>query len=81
MSEQTKNALDQAIAAHIEDESDTSNSVVTGYALIVAHSTMEDFDKDVTRYLADYAEKQPFHVGLGLVHRHLLMLKNQCRED
>lgn len=72
MSAQTKRALDEAIAAHVEDEAGSGN-VVTGYALITSHSTAEDFDEEITRYLTDYADRQPFHVGLGLIHRHLMI--------
>lgn len=74
MSEQTKRALDEAIAAHVEDEAGAGN-VLTGYALITSHSTTEDFDEEITRYLTEYADRQPFHVGLGLLHRHLLILQ------
>lgn len=75
MSKQTKQALDEAIAAHVADEGEAPGSVVTGYALIVAHSTADDFDDEVTRYLMEYADQQPFHVALGLVHRHRLGLE------
>lgn len=75
MSAQTKQALDDAIAAHVADEGEAPGSVVTGYALIASHSTADDFDESVTRYFGEYAEQQPFHVALGLVHRHLLILE------
>lgn len=72
MSEQAKRALGEAIAAHVEDEAGPGN-VVTGYALIASHSTADDFDEEITRYLTDYADRPPFHVGLGLIHRHLMI--------
>ena len=74
MSVETKRALDEAIAAHVADQ--TEGAVVTGYALIVSNATVEDFDEERTCYLVDYADAQPFHVGLGLVHRHRLILEN-----
>lgn len=73
MSAETKAALDAAIAAHVADE--TPGSVVTGYALIASNATVEDFDEEVTRYYCEYADQQPFHVGLGLVHRHRMILE------
>ena len=74
MSAETKARLDAAIAAHVAD--DTPDAIVTGWALIVANSTVEDFDEERTRYFCEYAERQPFHVGLGLVHRHRLILED-----
>jgi hypothetical protein len=79
VSAETKQALDAAIAAHAADEG--AGGVVTGYALIVSTSTLEQFDDKVTEYLAEYAERQPFHVGLGLVHRHRMMLEQQEGDD
>jgi hypothetical protein len=75
VSAETKAALDAAIAAHVADESEQPGTIVTGYALIASHATTEDFDAERTGYLAEYADRQPFHVGLGLVHRHRLMLE------
>lgn len=80
MSDQTKQILDEAIAAHIADEGDAPGSVVTGYVLIASHATADDFDEEVTRYFGEYANQQPFHVALGLVHRHLLILEMGQRE-
>lgn len=69
MSTETKQALDDAIAAHVASEFESDGMVCTGYALIAACSTAEDFDDEVTRYLTEYADRQPFHTGLGLVDR------------
>lgn len=78
MSAETKAALDAAIQAHIADSSQ-SDSVVTGYALIVAHANMSDFDQDQTRYYVEYAERQPFYAALGLVRQHSLQIEDQFR--
>lgn len=75
VSAETKQAMDAAIAAHVADEGEAEGTVVTGYVLIASHSTADDFDEEITRYLTEYADQQPFHVGLGLVHRHLLILE------
>lgn len=75
MTAETKHALDEAIAAHAASEAEVTGVVVTGYALVVSCSSAADFDDEVTRYLFEYAEGQPFHVGLGLVHRHRMNLE------
>jgi hypothetical protein len=80
MSAETKQTLEAAIAAHIADEGDAEGSIITGWALIAAHSTATDFDDEITRYLVDYANAQPFHVGLGLVHRHRIILEREADE-
>jgi hypothetical protein len=76
MSIDTKRALDEAVAAHVADEAGPGQ-VVTGYALIASNASEHDFDNDVTRYFAEYADRQPFHIALGLVHRHRLLLEAQ----
>ncbi len=80
MSAETKKLLDDAIAAHVADEYEDTGMIVTGYTLIASCSTIEDFDDEVTRYLTEYADGQPFHVGLGLIHRHLL-IQNAGADD
>lgn len=79
MSAQTKQILDEAIAAHIADEGASPGSVVTGYVLIASHATADDFDEEITRYFGEYANQQPFHTALGLIHRHLLILEADSR--
>ncbi|MGK0740408.1 hypothetical protein ACSHWG_00765 [Leucobacter sp. Z1108] len=64
MSEQSKSALDAAIAAHVADES--GSSMVTGYVLCVAHQGIEDMDAGRTRYLGGFADNQAYHSALGL---------------
>lgn len=76
MSAETKQKLDEAIAAHVADEADAAGTLVTGYALIASHADADDFDAEVTRYLVEYTDRQPFHVGLGLVHRHRLIMEH-----
>lgn len=68
MSEQTKAALDAAIAARIADECDEP-TIVTGYVLHAAHLSTENIDRGSTGYFAEYADQQPFHVCVGLAHQ------------
>ncbi|MGU3358189.1 hypothetical protein ACLBWJ_13120 [Microbacterium sp. M4A5_1d] len=78
MSAETKAALDAAIAEHIASEAENDSTLVNGYALIVAHGDAADFDDETTRYLLEYADRQSFHVSLGLVHRHRLELEQEA---
>lgn len=64
LSDTTKATLDAALAAHIADECD--GSLTTGYVLYASHLNAELDSRDATGYYAEYAEGQPFHVGLGL---------------
>lgn len=78
MSAETRRALEDAIAAHVASEYDDPQTLVTGYALIVSGQRPRDFDDETTCYLVEYPERQPFHVGLGLVHRHRLIIEGEA---
>ena len=64
MSEQTKAALDAAIAAHVADLS--GSLIVSGYVLCIAHQGIEDMDASRTRYLGEFSDKLAYHSALGL---------------
>lgn len=64
MSEQTKTALDAAIAAHVADE--TGSELVTGYVLCVAAQNLTDLESSRTKYHAEYATGQAYHSAVGL---------------
>lgn len=72
MSVATKQALDDALAAHIADEQGES-VIVTGYVLKASYASNESIHNGTTNYLTAYAEEQPFHVCMGLAN----MLSNQ----
>lgn len=61
MSEQTKAALDAAIAAHVAD--DRPGHYVSGYLLQVVGNNLED---RLSWYQQYFPESQPFHVTAGL---------------
>lgn len=66
MSDTTKAALDEAIAAHFADEQD--GALVTGYVLQVQGQGFTEVDDDsTTRFLRAIAENQGVVVSLGLV--------------
>jgi hypothetical protein len=64
MSDQTKQAMDDAIAAHLADELD--NAILTGYVLQAMGTSMADLDGESTSYLRCYAERQEPMLHLGL---------------
>lgn len=80
MSTQTKAGLDAAIAAHVADEQSAAG-IVTGYAFIASSATAAQLTEETTAYMAEYADLQPFHVGLGLAHRLVLMLERQANDE
>lgn len=67
MSAATKNAVDQAIAAHVADEGD--GHLLTGWVLIAAGMNGDNFERESTNYFYELADKQPFHSSLGLARR------------
>lgn len=65
MSDETKAALDQAIANHISDE---AGAITTGYVLFASYFSAELDEEEAVGYYADYTDRQPYHVGIGLAH-------------
>lgn len=65
MSEQTKAALDNAIAAHFADEQD--GAILTGYVLQAKGQGFTDVDDDQVRLLRAVAEQQDYITTLGLI--------------
>lgn len=63
MSEGTKTALDNAIAAHIADLHD---GLVTGYIMQISYFSTATEDHGTSGYYVEVADNQAFHVGLGL---------------
>jgi hypothetical protein len=66
VSDQTKEAMDAAIAAHIADEAD--GALITGYVLHAAYFNTDTDTRGSTGYYHDCAEGQGYHIGLGLAH-------------
>lgn len=64
MSTETKNALDNAIAAHFEDEHD--GAIISQYVIQMAGGSLEDYDEKRTAYLRETADSQPLHASIGL---------------
>lgn len=79
MSDTTKAALDQAIAAHIADECD--NSILTGYVLHASHTNLEQIDRGATGYFMEHGENQAYHVSLGLAHQAVMALQTDFGDD
>ena len=64
MSDQTKAALDKALADHVADIGD--GAIVTDWALIAATTSVENIGTGTTRYLLEGNDNQPVHVMTGL---------------
>ena len=79
MSAETKTALDEALAAHINSEHDDGATIITGYALMASCVTADDLDNEQTRYFREYSENQPAHVASGLVLAHATYLDHELR--
>lgn len=63
MSEATKQAVEQALIAHLNDEFDEEPWLITQWYAIVAASNQS---MDITNYV-HVASEGPLHVSLGLI--------------
>ena len=72
MSAETKQALDEALAAHLADE--CPGSILTGYALQTQYTDMQLIGEQMTGYLRMTSEQQNFTTTLGLTHYMMRML-------
>ena len=66
MSLETKKALDEAIAAHIMDE--TNGDLVTSYLLTIATLNADNLENDTSNYFHEFSDQQPFHISVGLAN-------------
>jgi len=83
MSAETKAALDAALAAHIQDESDDLGEggiIVTGYAFMVSYITASTIERGTTRYFAEYGEDMAHHSVMGLVEHHAHRLRHELAD-
>lgn len=67
MSAETKSALDAALDAHLQDV--CGSAITTGYVLHAAYVNTDTDANESTGYLAEFSERIPYHVGLGLAHQ------------
>lgn len=66
MSAETKQAFDEALAAHLTDETD--GGTLTGYVMQAQYTSVELMDENASGYLRLTGERQPFTTTLGLTH-------------
>lgn len=64
MSAATKAALEEALTAHIADQTD--GDLVTDWALVAATSTLDNIGTGRTSYFIEANTNQPVHVMAGL---------------
>jgi len=60
----TKAALEEALAAHIADETD--GDLPTDWAMVVATSSLENIGTGRTGYWIEANDNQPIHITTGL---------------
>ena len=65
MSDETKRALDAALAAHVADGCEEP-LIVTGYVLQASWTSADCLTNGTTGYFREYADHQPLHASLGL---------------
>ena len=65
LSKETKKAVDDAIAAHIQNE---AQGMVVGYVAYIALMNSELDAEGVTGYRFIRADGQMYHATLGLIH-------------
>lgn len=66
MSEQTRTALDHAIAAHVADEYD--GDMVTGWVLVTETTTIDMLDSGEGAMVIESREMQSNYLTEGLLH-------------
>lgn len=66
MSDATKDALDEAIAAHFADE--MGGAIVQGYLLQIAGDSLEDMERNLWSAFRATPDGQAFITTLGLAH-------------
>lgn len=76
MSDATKEALEDAIAAHFSDEFD--GALVHGYLLQVAGASVDDYELNRDAVLRETPESQSVITSLGLAQFSLLSLKTEA---
>jgi len=79
MSDQTKAALDEAIATHFADEQD--GAIVTGYVLQVQGQGFTDEDEDSTRMSRELLDGQTLPLTLGLIDYARVRVQAFAAED
>lgn len=79
MSEQTKAALDEAIAAHFADEFQDESGMATGWVLQAAG--ILGTDADSTAHIRETAPDQAVHITLGMLEYARLHFQRTLFDD
>ena len=78
MSDQTKKAMEDAIAAHFTDERE---AMLTGYFLIAKGKSVEDLERENTRYSTIAPDHMEYDQVLGLARFGVLEVESTFLED
>ena len=65
MSQDTKQAMERAIEAHLADERD--GAILTGYVLSAKGRSIDNLDSNTTRYMQSFHEGAEFDAVFGLL--------------
>jgi hypothetical protein len=65
VSDQTQQALRDAIAAHFNDECD--GALISGFVLQIVGGSLEDYDHRQSQFLREIAEGQDYVKSLGIL--------------
>jgi hypothetical protein len=77
MSAATRQAIDDAIVAHLNDE---QGAMTIGWVLLAKGKTIENLDEGLTRYVAEYSNHLEYDSVLGLAHYLVLMTERDFGE-
>ena len=80
MSAETRAAMERAIETHITAEVEAS-AIVTGFVLHAAYISTDTDSRGSTGYFREWAEGQPYHVGLGLAVQLVDQYSNAFGDD
>ena len=78
MSADTQRAMEDAIAAHFADE---RGATITGYYVVMKGKSIEDLERENTRYLTMAADHMEYDQVLGLARFGMLDVENGMDED
>lgn len=78
MSEATKKAMEEAMSAHFADERE---AIMTGYFLTMKGKSVEDLERENTRYTTTAPDHMEYDQVLGLARFGLLDVERGMYED
>lgn len=78
MSESTKRAIDDAIAAHLAD---AEGMILTGWLVMAKGKRQDQIGTPITRYVGLSSDNLEYHGALGLAHYAVLDIESDYNDD